>query len=123
MTVYVSLCVAMGHSWLDVVFGGLVLFPFWEKGVFMKGFVIQVCAFALVCVAVFFGGSEMLLAQGGGGGATPVQFQEMVSFGDIFSSSGALWSALATIVSGAIGLGLAIWGARYIFSIVRSMGR
>jgi len=89
----------------------------------MKGFVIRACALALVCAAVFFGGSEMLLAQGGGGGATSVQFQEIVSFGDIFSSGGALWSALATIVSGAIGLGLAIWGARYIFSIVKSMGR
>jgi asparagine N-glycosylation enzyme membrane subunit Stt3 len=49
-----------------------------------------------------------------------VDFVPIVDFGSIF---GTITTALGPIVAGAIGLGLAIWGARYIFSVIKSTGR
>ena len=65
-------------------------------------------------------GSPEVFAQGGGSGATEVTFTPIVNFGDLFST---ITTTLAPIVAGALGLGLAIWGARYVFGVVKSMGR
>jgi len=49
-----------------------------------------------------------------------VSFEEIVSFGEIFKT---IRVSIGPLVAGAIGLGLAIWGARYVFRIIKSMGR
>jgi hypothetical protein len=123
------------------------LFPFGEKGIVMKNvlngvksacgkvwdFTVGVLTpavkagksivaspmawFVLVSVAVFmFLGAGDLLAQG----TNNVQYEAIVEFGTIFDT---IRTALAPIIVGAIGLGLAIWGARYIFSVIKSMAR
>jgi hypothetical protein len=51
---------------------------------------------------------------------TAVTYTEIVSFSNIFDT---IRTSLGTIVAGALGLGLAIWGARYIFHVIKSMGR
>ena len=79
---------------------------------FVMPFVIGVVA---VCCMMF--GSAEVFAQ------TPtndVTFTPIVNFGDLFTT---LTGVLGPIVAAALGLGLAIWGARYVFSIIRSMGR
>jgi len=70
----------------------------------------------LFAVMMFFGSGE-LLAQ-----TTPptVAFDAIVDFGTIFDT---IRAAVGPLVAGALGLGLAIWGARYIFGIIKSMGR
>ena len=75
--------------------------------------------FALVgvfAVVSMVAGSGELLAQ------TPpvVTYTPIVDFGSIFDT---ITTAIGPIVVGALGLGLAIWGARYIFGIIKSMGR
>ena len=49
-----------------------------------------------------------------------VTYTPIVNFGDLFTT---ITTALGPIVAGALGLGLAIWGARYIFGVIKSMGR
>ena len=49
-----------------------------------------------------------------------VELEPIVNFGSLFDS---IRTAIAPLVVGALGLGLAIWVARYIFSIIKSMGR
>jgi len=68
---------------------------------------------AAVCMVV---GSGELLAQT----TNDVTYTPIVNFGDLFTT---ITTALGPIVAGALGLGLAIWGARYIFGVIKSMGR
>ena len=74
------------------------------------------CACALALVFVF--GAGDLLAQTGGGSS--VTFTPIVEFGNLFDT---IRSSLGPIVVGALGLGLAIWGARYMFGVIKTMGR
>ena len=78
------------------------------------GSVVVAGVFALL---MFVGGAEVF-AQGGG--AESVTFTPIVDFGTLFEQ---LRGPIATIVAAALGLGLAIWAARYVFSIIKSMGR
>ena len=63
-------------------------------------------------------GNAVVFAQGGN--ANSVTFTPIVEFGEIFTS---ITTTLGPLVAAALGLGLAIWGARYVFSIIKSMGR
>ena len=78
------------------------------------GSVVVAGIFALL---MFFGGAEVF-AQGDG--ATSITFTPIVDFGNLWTT---LTTTLGPIVAGALGLGLAIWAARYVFSIIKSMGR
>ena len=71
-------------------------------------------AFVAVCMAV---GAGELLADGGGSSVT---FTPIVDLSGIFSS---LTGVVSTIVAAAITLALGIWGTRYLFRLVKSMGR
>jgi len=73
---------------------------------------------AAIAVAVVAVGAGELLAQGGG--ATTVPFEPIVDFGSIFDT---LKTYIAPLVATALGLGLAIWGAKYVFRIIKGMGR
>jgi hypothetical protein len=70
------------------------------------------CVTVLVIAVV---SPSLALAQTPSVDATP-----LVDFGDVFDT---LRSTVTTVVVGAIGIGLAVWATRYVFSIVRSMGR
>ena len=54
------------------------------------------------------------------GDTNTVSFSPIVEFGSLFDT---IKTALVPIVVGALTLGLAIWGTKYIFRIVKSMGR
>ena len=86
------------------------------KGFISKAFVFRVLFMALVCGVALFVGAGELLAQ------TPpvVEFDPIVDFGSIFDT---LTTTLGPIIAGALGLGLAVWGTRYVFGIIKSMGR
>jgi hypothetical protein len=73
-----------------------------------------VVAVTAVCAA--FSGAVAFADQGG----TTVEFTPIVNFGELFTS---ITTAIAPLVAGALGLGLAIWGASYIFSVIRRMAR
>jgi hypothetical protein len=120
------------------------LFPIWEKGVFMlKGFyegvcsalksvATAVCGFAqrnalpLVCAGVVgvgvMVGADALLAQGTTTAftPTPVVFEEIVDWSGIFST---MKTVVAPLVVGAIGIGLAIWGTKFVFRLIKGMAR
>jgi len=68
--------------------------------------------FALVSMVV---GSGEVLAQ-----VEQVEFEPIVEWGMIFET---IRLSIGPVVVGALALGLAIWGARYVFSIIKSMGR
>jgi hypothetical protein len=103
-----------------VVFGGL-FFSHWEEGVFMLSFVNRMFAYGAFCATVLFVGAESLFAQGTGtGAATTVEFTPIVDFSSIFTT---LTTTLGPLVAGALGLGLAIWGAGFVFSIIKRMAR
>ena len=70
--------------------------------------------FAMVAMVA---GSGELLAQTT---PEPVVFTEMVSWGTIFDT---LRTAIAPLAAAALGLGLAIWAARYVFGVIKGMGR
>jgi hypothetical protein len=96
----------------------LVLFPFGEKGFVMKNLVLNPMTYV---VAGVFGlvsllGSPELFAQT----SNEVTFTPIVDFKDIFTS---IIGIVGPLVAGAIGLGLGVWGARYVFSLIKSMGR
>jgi hypothetical protein len=55
--------------------------------------------------------------------AEPVEFQSLVQFDGSGGVLEAIKSPLAAILAGAIGIGLAVWAARFFFTIVKSMGR
>jgi len=74
---------------------------------------------AVVGAGVFFTGVD-LLAQGGDPPSNTVTFTPIVNFGDLFTT---ITAVVGPLVAGALGLGLAIWGARYVFSIIKSVGR
>ena len=77
----------------------------------------------LVCFAMFvcmvacmsFGAGEVFAQT-----TNDVEYTAIVNFGNLFDT---IRTALGPIVVGALGLGLAIWGARYIFGVIKSMGR
>ena len=98
------------------VLGGWFFYPTGEKGFSMRNLVMCVAVFGVAAFCMAFGCGE-LFAQ-----TTPtsVTFEPIVNFGDIFTS---ITTALGPIVAGALGLGLAIWGARYVFGVIKSMGR
>jgi hypothetical protein len=76
-----------------------------------KGFVWMFCVAALVVAVVC---PSLALAQ------STVDAEPLVDFSGVFDS---LKDVITTVVVGAIGIGLAIWATRYVFSVVRSMGR
>jgi hypothetical protein len=74
----------------------------------------------LFCVAVLVGialSPEFLLVQNG---PPALKIEPIVDFSSVFSS---LSSLVTTVVVGALGIGLAIWGTRFLFRLVKSMSR
>lgn len=69
----------------------------------------------LFAVMMFLGAGDLLAQE-----TTAVAFEPIVEFGTLFDT---LKTSIAPLVAGALGLGLAIWGARYVFGIIKSMGR
>lgn len=78
---------------------------------------VKSAAPAVVFGAVAVVGGGELFAQTT---ASTIEYESIVDFGDIFET---IREAIGPVVVGALGLGLAIWGARYVFSIIKSMGR
>ena len=76
-------------------------------------FCLGMFVFVMVCMTV---GAGELLADGG----SSVSFTPIVDLSGIFSS---LTGVVSTIVAAAITLALGIWGTRYLFRLVKSMGR
>jgi len=77
----------------------------------------------LVAVATTIGtalSGAAVFAQGQQQGPPDVTFTPIVNFQGIFET---LLPAVGVLVAAALGLGIAIWGARYMFSIIKSMGR
>ena len=70
------------------------------------------CALVAMCLGLI--GVESAFAD------TPVQFNSLASFDSVFDS---LRTAITTVVVAAIGLGLSIWGTKWMFRVVKSMGR
>jgi len=104
--------IAVWHGVRQLVF----LFPSGRKeSVMMRNWLFCFGIAAFMMAAMFVGGAEAF-AQGGNN----VEFTSIVEFGNLFDT---IRTALAPIVVGALGLGLAIWGARYIFGVIKSMGR
>lgn len=92
-----------------------------EKGFVMekwKAFLLspQTYVTAGLFAVMLFLGSADLLAQD----ETSVAYEPIVNFGSIFDT---IRTSIGPLVAGALGLGLAIWGSRYIFGIIKSMGR
>ena len=52
--------------------------------------------------------------------AEQVPFEPIVQFGSLFTT---IRDTIGPLVAAALGLGLAIWAARYVFGIIKSMGR
>lgn len=92
-----------------------------EKGIVMKNFLLSPVTYAVTgmfALMIVFGSAD-LFAQ------TPpatnaVTYSDLVTWSEIFTT---IRSAVGPMVAGAISLGLAIWGARYVFGIIKSMGR
>ena len=82
----------------------------------MRSWLVCFAMIACFAVCMLFGGTEVFAQDT----ASEVQFIPIVNFGNLFDT---IRTALGPIVVGALGLGLAIWGARYIFSVIKSMGR
>ena len=87
-----------------------------EKGFVMRNLFSFVGIASMAVCCMVFGATEVFANPA----ANDVTFTPIVNFGDLFTT---LTSVLAPIVVGALTLGLAIWGARYVFGIIRSMGR
>jgi hypothetical protein len=105
--------------WPEGYFGGFFYVPFGEKGLKMRDFLVRakmyvvgvMCALAmLVCGVEVFAQT----------GPPDVEFTPIVNFGDLFTS---ITTTIGPLVAGALGLGLAIWGASYIFGVIRRMAR
>ena len=112
----------MGYSaaWAKALF-----YSSWRrKDCVMKGFLKKAWCFvklavpAIVCGTVLVIGGGEVFAQ-----TTPpsVQFTELVQFDSTMWQT--ITAAVGAVVAAALGLGLGIWAARYIFGIIRSMGR
>lgn len=52
--------------------------------------------------------------------AEPVVITPIVDFSSVFTT---IASTVGPVIVGAIGLGLSIWAVRFMFSLVKSMGR
>jgi ABC-type Fe3+ transport system permease subunit len=70
--------------------------------------------FCLAVLVVAVASPSVLLAQGS------VDAEPLVDFSGVFDS---LKDTVTAVVVGAVGIGIAIWATRYVFSVVRSMGR
>ena len=70
---------------------------------------------AFMMAAMFVGGAEAF-AQGG----NAVEFAPLVDLSGVF---GSLTTVVASIVGAAIALAGGVWVTKYIFSLVKSMGR
>jgi hypothetical protein len=55
--------------------------------------------------------------------AEEVKFTSLVDFDGTNGILSQIKSPLAKILAGALGIGLAVWAARFFFKIVKSMGR
>lgn len=75
---------------------------------------------AVVCTVAFVIGPEVFAQEPPPPSPAPVPFTQIVNFGSIFNT---IREVIAPLVAGALGLGLAIWAARFIFGIIKSMGR
>ena len=100
---------ACGKSW-DFTVGVLLS----ESRVFMNPMTYVIGG--LFALGLLVGAGDVL-AQGS---VQSVDFDEIVSFGSVFDT---IRTTIAPLVAAALGLGLAIWGARYIFRIIKSAGR
>jgi hypothetical protein len=78
----------------------------------MKGFLFGCLAFAAVATVVLC--PSLALAQ------STVDAEPLVDFTAVFDD---LRDTVTAVIVGAVGIGLAIWATRYVFSVVRSMGR
>jgi hypothetical protein len=82
----------------------------------VKSFVIGAAVVGVVSTALLYA-PEVAFAQDGG---AVVKVDELVDFDGAFDS---LKSMLKYVLAGAIGIGLAVWGAKFLFRVVKSMGR
>ena len=90
--------------------------PLGRKDFVMKSLVMPFVVGVFMVCCMFFGAAEAFADPAG----NQVQYTSIVEFGNLFDT---IRNALGPIVVGALGLGLAIWGARYIFGVIKSMGR
>jgi cytochrome b len=86
-----------------------------------KGFLV--CLFFVAVFALVQFAPEMVLAQTESFTPESVGVTELVKFDGDGGVLTAIKSPLAKILAGAIGIGIAVWVARYFFKIVKSMGR
>jgi hypothetical protein len=90
----------------------------------MKSVFLAVVFSATVAVATWFSPEAVLFAQEPTGfTASSVEVTELVKFHGDGSVFNTIKTSLAPILAGAIGIGLAVWLARFFFRIVKSMGR
>ena len=82
----------------------------------MKNFVLPILMGVVALVGMVFISPEVFAQDT----SNTVTFTPIVNFGTIFES---LKTSLGPMVAAALGLGLAIWGASYVFKIVKKMGR
>ena len=83
----------------------------------MRNFVLPIVMGVVALMGMVFILPEVF-AQGGGSSTAPVPWEPLVDF---VGTIGSLKTGLGTIVAGALGLGLAIWGASFIFRIIKRM--
>jgi hypothetical protein len=84
----------------------------------MKNFLLSPASLVMAgffAVMLFLGQADLLAQE-----TTTVTFTPIVEFGTLFDT---IKTSIAPLVAGALGLGLAIWVARYVFSVIKSMGR
>jgi hypothetical protein len=88
----------------------------------MKSVFLAVVFSTMVAVTAWFA-PETVFAQVAEFTAEQVEFESLVEFNGDNGIIAQIKKPLATILAGAIGIGLAVWVARFFFKIVRSMGR
>ena len=67
------------------------------------------------CLLTLFGAGELFAQSGAVPTITPI-----VDFSSVFTT---IATTIGPIIVGAIGLGLSIWAVRFMFRLVKSMGR
>jgi hypothetical protein len=76
--------------------------------------------FVAVAVFILTGGGVLLAEEVAAFTPAEVSFSPLIDFGSLFTS---LLTAVAPIVAGAIGVGLAIWGTRWLYQRAKSLAR
>ena len=86
----------------------------------MKRVFCWLFVFAIVCVAVAFPSLALAETSESSSSVSPVTVEPLVDFGGVFDS---LKGVVTNVVVGAVAIGLGIWATRFIFHLVKSMGR